>query len=166
MTTQLIQCTNCGRYGWHPTERCPEPNPPLASIPAPADAERLDPWMRDGGDGPEFRRFTIHTAAARPRRGGPVKVRVEGEQFSNGAEQRMITIDESDGLGALTGNDARELAVVLLDAAERLDGHRCRIVRNAAELRAALAAYNSCDDDESHERAASLLAAAVTRLLR
>jgi hypothetical protein len=23
--TQLTQCANCGRYGWHPTERCPGP---------------------------------------------------------------------------------------------------------------------------------------------
>jgi hypothetical protein len=109
---------------------------------------------------------TSPSTPRRPRRGAPVEVRVEGEQFSNGAEQQMIAVDESDGLGALTANDARELAVVLLDAAERLDGHRCPIARNADQLRGALAAYNTSDDDESHERTASLLAAAVTQLLR
>jgi hypothetical protein len=48
-----------------------------------------------------------------------------------------VTEHEVDGLGALTGNDARELDVVLLDAAERFDRHRCHVLRYAAELRGA-----------------------------
>jgi hypothetical protein len=77
----------------------------------------------------------------------------------------MIAVDESDVLGALTANDARELAVVLLDAAGRLDGHRCPIARSTNELRGGQAAYNTCDD-EPHQRAAARLAAAVTQRLR
>lgn len=126
----------------------------------------LTPWQRDGsGHSPAFRRFTEHTATVRPQRGKPVVIRLDGEEFADGSEQRMIAVEESDGLGALTATDARQLAAALLEAAERLDGDHYPVAHNAPELRDALAAYNRCDDDASHERAAAQLAIAVTRLL-
>lgn len=136
------------------------------STPAePADADLVGPWIDDAGTGYLFRRFTIHAATVKPMRGDEITVRAEGEQFSSGAEQRVISVDESSGLGALTATDARALAAALLNAAERLDGHRCPVARDPERLRAALAAYDACDDDAAHERAAAMLAAATRRLL-
>jgi hypothetical protein len=97
-----------------------------------------------------------------------VEVRAEGEQFDNGAEQRVIAVDAEhfDALACLTSIDARALAPALLDTAERMDGHRCPVAHNTDRLHAALAAYSACDDDASHDRAAAMLADAVRQLLR
>jgi hypothetical protein len=34
MESQLDQCANCGRYGWHTTERCPERPKPKEAVEA------------------------------------------------------------------------------------------------------------------------------------
>ncbi|MGE3842412.1 MAG: hypothetical protein AB7I50_12575 [Vicinamibacterales bacterium] len=138
------------------------------ALAAPADADQLGEWMRDGDSASQFRRFTINTATVRTLSARKIEVRAEGEQFADGAELRVIALDadEPDALGMMTACDARALAVALLDAAQRLDGHRCHIAHNADQLRSALAAYNACNDDASHERAASTMADAVACLLR
>ena len=38
-STTLVHCDNCGRHGWHTTDRCPPPDIPTCDLPLPAGAQ-------------------------------------------------------------------------------------------------------------------------------
>ncbi|CDO05436.1 hypothetical protein C1S82_13030 [Mycolicibacterium cosmeticum] len=79
--------------------------------------------MQDGGEGDEFRRFAVSSAAVETEAGHTLEVGVEGEQFADGTERHVITLEAGiDALGNLTSADARELAAALLAAADLQDG--------------------------------------------
>lgn len=101
----LVRCDNCGRYGWHVTERCPEPGA------VPGDAEHVAEWI-DEQDlaGRWFRGTTRAVAGAR--------VIVNGWQEPGGATSRIIGVTADVELDAAA---ARKLAGALLDAADEID---------------------------------------------
>ena len=41
----LVRCDNCGRHGWHETDRCPESRP---DVPPPAGFDAADEWAARG----------------------------------------------------------------------------------------------------------------------
>jgi hypothetical protein len=114
MTTQLTQCSKCGRHGWHTTERCPE----LASNPLPADATDADQWQVGEDDERVTRVFTG------TKRGTDVRVTIYGEQDHSGAVlNRLISVSPSghSGTAEVGAAGARQIAADLLAAADELD---------------------------------------------
>jgi hypothetical protein len=117
MTTihQLDQCANCGRYGWHATERCPVACTTLVDIAAPADTEKVGPWVDELGDGQSWGRYIGGTRRAT----AGVEVNVCGWQNADGSVERHASVWASDV--TLDAIALRRLAAVALDAADELD---------------------------------------------
>ncbi len=87
----------------------------LADVAAPAGTTKAGAW---GADGTDTKR-TVHAGLWHV---GNVIVEIVGEQSANGAATWQIECRESDSTyGAITAEQARELAQVLTDAAELLD---------------------------------------------
>lgn len=125
----LIRCDNCGRHGWHLTERCPEPvadilcfhepmtdTPPaeLAKIATPADAEHIGPWVDETGTGTWGR----YVRGARRAIAG-VDVVIAGWQSADGTVARKAHVSANDA--ELDAAGLRKLAAAVLDAADELD---------------------------------------------
>jgi hypothetical protein len=113
-THQLDQCTNCGRYGWHTTDKCPD-------VPVPPGA-RPDTWEDDsplpyrvlfgelrGIDGVDTDRVNVQ----------PTAVQFSDGRIDDGSVHEPPHIYVGDN--ALTTTQARELAATLNDAADEAD---------------------------------------------
>ncbi|MBB5162492.1 hypothetical protein [Mycobacterium sp. AZCC_0083] len=122
--TGLVQCANCGRYGWHTSDRCPYLN-----ITPPAGADTVDIWEGEPASRVIFgvdRTVTDHA----------VRVYASVVQLADGTiDDGAVDTDgphvwvadgERSGLGALNSDQARELAAVLLEAAAEVDGWTAR----------------------------------------
>lgn len=84
----------------------------LAGVEPPPDDGYHYPWQ-DDGDG-TWTRFFVGTT----RELGDVRVVISGIQSADGSIDRSITTDASEDMG---GTEARQLAALLLEAADELD---------------------------------------------
>lgn len=84
----------------------------LADVAPPPEEGHHHPWQNEG-DG-TWSRFFVGTV----RTMGDVRVLIDGTQFSDGRITRAITTDASEGMGSA---EARQLAAMLIEAADELD---------------------------------------------
>lgn len=103
----LTQCTNCGRYGWHTTERCPEP------VRGPAGQTDS---MTNGGKRDNATSFTATVEGTGPT----ARHRIEVEIDQDGPGGPVALVDCTGGL-VLDAAALRRLAAVCMDAADQLD---------------------------------------------
>lgn len=86
----------------------------MADVAAPAGTTKTSPWYHDG-------EITNRAISAGCWDIGNVTAEISGEQTADGAATWHIEVRESDSFGEITAKQARELALVLLDAADKLD---------------------------------------------
>ncbi|CAM3108272.1 hypothetical protein BST27_18605 [Mycobacterium intermedium] len=84
----------------------------LADV-APPDGGDHRPWQ-DEGDG-TWSRFFVGTV----RTMGDVRVIIDGTQYSDGRIERFVTTDSAEGMGSA---EARQLAALIIEAADEIDG--------------------------------------------
>lgn len=123
----LVRCDQCGRYGWHETDRCPE-RPQSLDVALPAGASRSSTRSEWGNE------FRIVYGPQRTVDGCDVdKVRVEACAFQvpggsisdgtdlPGAAAPGISVQSHWG-DPLTSSQARQLAAAILAAADEAGG--------------------------------------------
>jgi hypothetical protein len=134
--TGLVQCANCGRYGWHTTDRCPGVTPPAdiarmttttvqinphLDIAPPAGVVDATAW----GDGERIvygRRYEIGAIVS----GAWACQQSDGSLQGNDGHD--VYVDEMDERGYqcerlnLSPAEARQLGQALLAAADTADG--------------------------------------------
>jgi hypothetical protein len=143
----LVRCDKCGRHGWHETDRCtasqrdlsvpgatvdlPEkegpamPTTTIPDVPLPAGATKVGKWLNgDDVDPRPARCFTgDHWSIEWGHLDGePVIVELGGEQCSDGEIVRYVCARVPSGEAYMTAEKARELAGVLVEAADQIDG--------------------------------------------
>jgi hypothetical protein len=130
---QLDQCTNCGRYGWHTTEKCPDvPIPPGARPRATmdtmtgrferthltyvvgarvrhAEGTRTGAALR-GIDGFDIDRVSVQATA----------IQFPDGRVDDGSQHEPPQVYLGDD--ALTTAQARALAAALIETADEVDG--------------------------------------------
>lgn len=87
----------------------------FGDVATPSDATALFPWQTTNS-GMSSRFFNGASYDV-----GATTVRILGEQFADGGCQRSIDLRKHVELDDLTPADARQLAAVLLDAADEID---------------------------------------------
>jgi hypothetical protein len=87
----------------------------LARIAAPADAQHVDPWVDENGDGTTWGRYVQGTR----RRAAGVHVVIGGWQDADGTVERQVNVWATDV--QLDAAALRKPAAVALDAADELD---------------------------------------------
>lgn len=122
-TGDLVQCGNCGRYGWHTTDRCLEgTTDPQPDVAPPPGADWVDDWEPDPAHRVVFgvdRTVTDHTA----------RVYASAIQLADGSVDQgliegpsvYVAFGKSTGLGPLNSDQTRELAAVLLETVAEID---------------------------------------------
>jgi hypothetical protein len=116
--TGLVRCDNCGRYGWHTTDRCPEPAQinPYPGIPLPAGAVQAEGWC-DVGKPEAFRLFTgpRHYVAG-------YFVETFGSQQVDGSIEEVWIRTNLHPDDEISSDASRRLASAFLAVADELDG--------------------------------------------
>jgi hypothetical protein len=117
--SDLARCDNCGRYGWHETNRCPEFGAnPFPHIPLPPGAS-TDSWgWEQNLQQPGYSR-SLTWASYGPADG--ISVDIDGRQESDGSFTRNISVwglPEGEGMSSA---QALALAAMLINASEELD---------------------------------------------
>ena len=131
----LVRCDNCGRYGWHSTDRCPRLSVPSVTVDfprqegsdmtttttnrcpdvqMPAGIEKAGPWDIDGYR--DLYGFD-HTVTDHE-----VRVYSLGSQGIDGRISGLVVVADGEDRGsALNSDQARELAAALIQAAAEID---------------------------------------------
>ena len=106
----LVRCDNCGRYGWHTTDRCPD-------VPLPSGAHVSTGWEEWSSDG------SARIISGTDRSIKDVRIRTCALQLRTGSislsDPPAVTIDDGQELSSA---EARQVAALILAAADEIDG--------------------------------------------
>jgi hypothetical protein len=116
-STDLVRCDNCGRYGWHTTDRCPATPPDLAPPPW---ASFVDTWDSALGGGRVILGVD-HAITDCDLKVSTSCVQHRDGHIDDGSTDECPRVYINQPI-ELNSDQARELAAVLLELAAQVDG--------------------------------------------